>query len=657
MARPAVRIQVVEFGVLVGLALLVGRAVQVQILHGRRWAEEAQAQRTERIVLQARRGTLYDRHGTPLAVTQETYHVGIAPNELRDPTADGALISRRLGLTARAWQVALRRRYAYFAGPYSALEVQPLRSARGVHLEPVLNRFYPDPAVARATIGRLGDDGLGASGLERTLDSLLAGRPGSAVVLKDRAGREYESPARVLAQPVAGHDVVLTLDRELQEIAQRALDDALRRMDADGGDVVMLDPATGEVLAVASRQRDGTARPSAFTDAFEPGSLAKIFAAASLLSHKRVSLTERVSGEGGSYRLRDRTVTDEDPQPSLTLGDAIRVSSNIAMVKFAARLTPAEQYATLRDFGFGAPTGIEFPAEAAGRLRPPSEWTRPSAASLAMGYELSVTPIQVAAAYGALANDGLLLAPSLIREVRSPGGAVLYRHRVEPVRRVVRPEVAAALRDLLRGVVERGTGTEAALSTFPVAAKTGTARRVVNGRYAPGQYTASFAALFPADHPQLVLVVKIDNPHKGSYFAAQTAAPVTRSMLEQALAARTVALDRARLSTAAPRATVAPLEDDGGVVPYVVPWPYHPDSAAPGPARPVPDVTGMEMRAAVRALHRRGFRVALKGWGAAEHTWPAAGDSAALGSTVTLFAVAPRPDAVPPATPPRKPRR
>src|SRR2546422_5974800 len=118
-----------------------------------------------------------------------------------------------------------------------------------------------------------------------------------------------------------------------------------------------------------------------------------------------------------------------------------------------------------------------------------------------------------------------------------------------------------------------------------------------------------------------VLVVKLDNPHKGSYFAAQTAAPVTRSMLEQALAARTVALDRARLSTAAPRATAAPLEDDGGVVPYVVPWPYHPDSAAPGPARPVPDVTGMEMRAAVRALHRRGFRVALKGWGAAEHTW------------------------------------
>src|SRR5437764_757511 len=532
MARPAVRIQVVEFGVLVGLALLVGRAVQVQILHGRRWAEEAQAQRTERIVLQARRGTLYDRHGTPLAVTQETYHVGIAPNELRDPTADGALISRRLGLTARAWQLALRRRYAYFAGPYSALEVQPLGRVRGVHLESVLNRFYPDPAAARATIGRLGDDGLGASGLERTLDSLVAGRAGAAVVLKDRAGREYESPARVIAPPVPGLDIVLTLDAELQEIAQRALDDALRRMDADAGDVVMLDPGTGEVLALASRQRDGSARPSAFTDTFEPGSLAKIFAAAALLSLRRVSPTDHVSGEGGKWRVPGRTITDDDPQPSLTLADAIRVSSNIAIAKFAARLTPEEQYVTLRDFGFGA------------------------------------------------------------------------------------------------------------LTRFPVAAKTGTARRVVNGRYAAGEYTASFAALFPADQPQLVLVVKIDNPHKGSYFAAQTAAPVTRSMLEQALAARTVALDRARLSTAAPRAAAAPADDDGGLVPYVVPWPYERDSSGVGrgPRRAVPDVAGFGMREAVRTLHRRGFRVALRGWGVAEHTWPAAGDSAAAGSMVTLFA-------------------
>jgi len=645
MAKLAVRLRAVEVVVGGALVCIAGRAAQLQLLEGRRWAEEARAQRTEHVALPARRGALTDRHGTPLALTQETYHVGVAVNELRDPAKDVPRIARRLRLATADVQRALRRRYAYFAGPYSVIDVQPLRAVRGVHLEPVLNRFYPAPDLARPVIGRVGDDGREASGLERALDSLLAGRPGAAVVLKDRAGREYESPARVIAQPVAGADVALTLDAELQEIAQRALDDAIRRMDADGGDVVMMDPATGEVLAVASRRRDGSARPSAFTDTFEPGSVAKIFTAAALLALQRVAPAERVSGEDGKYRLGGRTITDEEPLPVLTLADAIRFSSNIALVKFAARLAPAEQYAMLRDFGFGAFTGIEFPAEATGRLRPPAEWSGLSAGSLAMGYEVSVTPLQLAVAYAALANDGVLLSPTLIRDVRGPGGDVAYRHRPEPVRRVVRPEVAAALRTLLRGVVEGGTGAQAALVNFPVAAKTGTARRVVGGRYAPGQYTASFAALFPADRPQLVLVVKIDDPRKGSYFAAQTAAPVTRSMLEQALAARTVALDRARLSTAAPRAVAQPLDDDPGVVPYVVSWPFRPDSSpalADVARRAVPDVTGRPLREAVRALHRRGFRVALKGWGVAHHTWPAAGDSAAAGATVTLFA-APRP--------------
>lgn len=642
MAKPAVRLRVVEVAVLGGLLALAGRAAEVQLLEGRRWAAEAQAQRTERIVLAARRGALLDRHGTPIGLTLETYHVGVAPNELRDARGDGAVIARQLRLPARDVAQALRKRYVYFAGPFSTIDVEPLRAVRGVHLEAVLNRFYPASDFARAVVGRVGEDGHGASGLEKTVDSVLAGTPGAAVVLKDRAGREYESPARLIAAPAAGADVVLTLDAELQEIAQRALDGALERMRADGGDVVLLDPATGEILAIASKRRDGAVRPSMFTDTFEPGSIAKIFAAASLLSLGRVRPTERVSGEGGKYRLPDRTVVDEHPLPALTLADAIRVSSNIAMVKFATRLEPGEQFTMLRDFGFGAPTGIEFPSEATGRLRVPSEWTRPSAASLAMGYELAVTPLQIAVAYAALAHDGVLLQPTLIREVRSPAGDVLYRHRPEPVRRVVSPEIAAALRELLRGVVERGTGTEAALANFPVAAKTGTARRVVGGRYAPGQYTASFAALFPADHPQLVLVVKIDNPKQGSYFAAQTAAPVTRSVLEQALAARDVALDRARLSGVAPRVEAAVLEDDGGVVPYVVAWPYHPDSAQAPPLRAVPDVAGRTLREAVLALHRRGFRVALRGWGVADHTAPPVGDRAPAGALVTLFA-APRP--------------
>jgi cell division protein FtsI (penicillin-binding protein 3) len=643
VAKPLVRLRVVEIGLGVALVALVARAAQVQLLEGRRYAAAAKAQRTEEVVLEARRGTLFDRHGTAIALTQETYHVGIAPNELRNPARDVPKIARQLRLPLSDVQRAMRKRYAWFAGPFTALDVQPIRALRGVHLEPILRRFYPSREFARAVIGRVGEDGRGygsgGGGLERLLDSLLAGTPGSAVVLKDRSGREYESPARVIAEPVSGNDVVLTLDAELQEIAQRALDDALDNMEADGGDVVMLDPRGGEILAVASRRADGSMRPSAFTETFEPGSLAKIFAAAALIRYERVRPTERVSGEGGRYRLPDRVVTDEHPLPTLTLADAIRVSSNIALVKFSSRLEPDEQYSVLRAFGFGAPTGVEFPAESPGRLRPPREWSRPSSASLAIGYELAVTPIQLAAAYGAIANDGVLLQPTLIREIRAPGGTVRFRHVAQPVRRVVTAEIAAQLRALLRGVVETGgTGERAALATFQLAAKTGTSRRVVGGRYAPGQYTASFAALFPADQPQLVVVMKIDNPQKGSYFAAQTAAPVTRSMLEQALAARTVALDRARLSNVAASTDRAPLEEPDGVVPYVVPWPYVPDTMLAEAERTVPNTTGKPLREAARTLHRRGFRVVVKGWGVVHHTWPAAGDSAVAGSTVTVFA-------------------
>ena len=199
------------------------------------------------------------------------------------------------------------------------------------------------------------------------------------------------------------------------------------------------------------------------------------------------------------------------------------------------------------------------------------------------------------------------------------------------------------LRQLLAGVVSStGTGASAALATFTLAAKTGTSRQVVNGHYKAGAYNASFAALFPAEHPQLVVVVKVENPRKGGYFAAETAAPVTRAMLEQALASRTVALDRARLSAAAPAPGVGELEEDPGVAPYVVSWPPPHDTAAPAPPRPIPDVSGRTLRDAVRLLHRRGFHVVIKGWGNVEKTWPAAGAEAAAGSLVTVFGDTPQ---------------
>jgi len=654
MPRAQTRIAVVQFAFLLGVAAILARAAQLQLFQGDRWAEQAQRQRTERAVLPARRGALYDRNGVPLAVSQEFYHVGLAPNELTDRSRALQVLTRQLGLQRSSLERDLRagKRWIYFHGPFTATQVQPLRKLDGIHLTGDYQRFYPSRALARPIIGGLSPDGpSGGAGLELALDSILTGEPGEAILLKDRAGRRYDSPARLIRDPIPGNDVVLTLDAELQEIAERGLDDAVAEMQAEGGDVVFLDPNNGELLAMASRHRgrSGSAslRASAFTDPFEPGSTAKLFTAAALLLHRRVDEDDAVFGEGGRWSMpinssgRTRVITDAHKTTgNLTLARTIQVSSNVAMAKFSSRLSPEEQFEMLRDFGFGTPTGAEFPSESRGRLARPDSWqpmyTR---ASMAMGYEFGVTPVQLAAAYGAIANEGLLLTPTLVREIRGPGGELLYSHTAEPVRRVIPATIAAQLREFMKGAVaEGGTGGNAQLANYSLLGKTGTAVRFEGGRYVPGEYTASFAALFPADNPQLVVVVKIDNP-TGKYYGGLTAAPVTRTMLQQALASRRIGIDRSRLTQSDHEAThrPTPAVAAGGDTKVVLAWPYRPDRLT-DVATAVPDVAGRSVREAALALHRRGFRVSVHGLGEVSRTAPAAGQSVRRGTAVNIWA-------------------
>jgi len=472
------------------------------------------------------------------------------------------------------------------------------------------------------------------------------------VLLKDRAGRRYDSPARLIREPAAGNDVILTLDAELQEIAERGLDEALSSMSAEGGDIVFLDPNNGELLALASRQAGGrsgytSSRASSFTDPFEPGSTAKLFTAAALLLHQRVDRSDRVFAEGGIWRMPitssglTRVITDAHKTTgNLSLAQTIQVSSNIGMAKFSSRLAPEEQYEMLRDFGFGTPTGAEFPSESRGRLARPDTWqpmyTR---ASLAMGYEFGVTPVQLAAAYAAISNDGRLLTPTLVREIRTPAGDLLYRHEPETVRQVISPAIAAQLRQYLKGAAgEGGTGEEAQLVNYTLLGKTGTAVRFENGHYVRGEYTASFAALFPADDPQLVVIVKIDNP-KGKYYGGLTAAPVTRTMLQQALASRRVAIDRSRFADYDSASTQQPrTSSTAAMTPrIIVSWPYQQAETVLAP-RPVPQVDGRSVREAALLLHRQGFRVSLRGLGSVSRTTPSAGDTAMPGTTVVVWA-------------------
>jgi cell division protein FtsI (penicillin-binding protein 3) len=644
MKRPSRTTLIGSAFVLAALAI-VARAVDVQLVHGDEWRRRAAEQQTVRVELAARRGGLFDRHGVALALSQETYGVGLAPREISEPARAATLLARVLGAPRReiAQLLASDRVWAEWPGPYGWNDVAVLKTVRGVYLLPRLRRLYPRPDLAPRLIGRAGVDGHGASGLERSLDSLLAGRPGSAVMLRDRSGRTYPSPSRPSSDPVPGDDVYLTLDAELEDIAQRALSAAVDSVHAAGGDVVILQPATGEILALASVRRT-VAEGTGLGDTFEPGSTAKVFAAAALLRTGKARADDSVFAEHGHFVYRGRSIDDVHGSGTLTLAGVIRVSSNIGIVKFAARMTPAEQYEALRDFGFGTPTGVEVAGESPGRLRIPRAWSGESPASLAMGYELAVTPLQLAAAYASLANGGVLVEPTLVREVRDAEGTVRYTARPRPVRRVVTARVADQLTHMLQGVVEEGTGRRAALGTYPVAGKTGTTRRVIGGQYLPGHYWASFVGIFPALDPQLVLVVKIDDP-QGEYFGGSVSAPVVRTILEASLATPGVTLDRARLVRHwLPDSAGAglPGADDAGRGPasVVVAWPPAPSPPRAGSVgmRVVPDVAGLSLRAAARTLHGRGFEVRIAGWGRVVGTSPLAGSTAPPGSVVTVRA-------------------
>ncbi len=608
------RIGMLQAALIAFMVALIGKAAQVQLWQGREWAAKAQRQQVERAPLLVPRGPILDATGAVLVESRNVVRLRVAPREVKNRRALAVALTH-LGLggdwVRRATDTT--EKWVEIPGRYLATDVQSILATPGVHPEMLVDRVPIASEGLRRVIGRPPDEGL-----ESTLDSVLRGVAFQETLLRDARGTQFEAPGGDAPTPKDGDTVVLTINNALQEICERALAGEVAAEGASGGDIVVIDPRDGSILAMASSRRDPRSiEATALTEPFEPGSTIKPFIAASLLARGKATPDETVDTHGGTFELNGRTLTNEHKADRLALRDVIRLSSNIGIAEFAERLTEGEEYETLRDLGFGMPTGVPYPAESPGTLRRPIDWSKQSPASLAIGYELAVTPLQLAMAYASIANGGELLEPGLVREVRRSDGTVLYRHVRRAIRRVMPVTVADTVRAMLVETVAHGTGSKADLSTFSVAGKTGTARRTERNRgYVAGAYTATFVGLFPAANPQYVILVKInDPPARGeSYFAAKAAAPVARTVLEAAVAARDASLDRGALAArkAAPAETtvVAAAADIASSV--TVDLPLRPAHSGPtGAPRAVPDVHGMSLRAAVHALHRAGLKVEL----------------------------------------------
>jgi len=632
-------------------AVIVGRAVQLQLVEGERWAAAAEQQHETRTELPARRGVIYDRNGVPLAANHEAYRISVAPRELRDPAAAALALKEGLGLSSEnlAEVVAGERRWVVLPGQYSADQRSRLTGVRGLYFERIFERYQPRGQAAREVVGALDPYGAPLGGIEQQFDRILRGTPGYSILRRDPAGNARASISLPVVPPTEGADVHLTIDFALQEIARDALMEAIESSGALGGDLLIVDPRSGEILAAVSRRQGRARNLSAFTDSFEPGSTIKPFTAAALLAEGIATPDDTVYAERGRWASGyGRVIRDISSHDWLSLDDALRISSNIATVKFAALLDRQTHYQYLRDFGFGSPTGIEFPSESAGRLARPATWSGLTQASLSMGYELGVTPLQLVMAYGALANGGYLMEPLLVREIRASDGSVIARRDPVRIRRVIPTETATRLTESLVNVVEEGTAQRASMVTYDVAGKTGTARLLTaEGRYEAGKYTASFAGYFPARRPQLVVLVKLDEP-EAPYYGGALAAPVSRATLNAVLAIRSSVLDAdglldTRRVSDRPAGTLA---HRGGVQRYrngAAPTVFHVSDGLPlrhddwvPAAVPVPTVDGLPLRDAVRRLHQAGLVVSVTGNGAVPEMDPAAGTPVTPGDTVYL---------------------
>jgi cell division protein FtsI (penicillin-binding protein 3) len=552
------RILAVLLLTVLGFALIGLRLVYLQVYQRGVLTARAERQQERLIKLEPKRGTIYDRMGRELAVSLDVDSVFGVPSEIDNPRALAKQLSRILREDPHALERRLAgdKQFVWLSRkvePGKTAQVKKLGSKEiGIRLE--ARRFYPNKTLAGALLGFTGMDNEGLEGLEFTYDKTLRGVGGWVLAEKDAMGRTVfpGGPGFQYKLPKPGNDLVLTIDEVIQHIAEKELDAALISSRAKGGVCIVMNPRTGEVLALSvrdsangrpafnpnepQRYKPAEWRDRAVTDAYEPGSIFKPVLAAAALEERVVHPLERFDCSAGQIQIADRVIKDDERNGVLTFTDVIAKSSNVGTIKVALRLGKERFSKHIADFGFGSKTGVDIPGEIPGMLKDYRLWSGVSIGSIAIGQEIGVTPMQMAAAYCAFANGGVLMKPYIVSQVVGRDGGQGEKFQPQPIRRVMSEETCAKVNKMLQRVVEAGTGLKARLSGYTAAGKTGTAQKIDHktGLYSKKNYMSSFVGFVPANSPKLVILVMIDTP-EGNIYGGSVAAPVFKAVAEQSL--------------------------------------------------------------------------------------------------------------------------
>ncbi len=652
------------------MLIVIARLVHLQFSQHETLIERAKQQQQDAIPTTAPRGELLDRQERQLARSIQTVSLFVDPFGLDSAALEctASELSNTLGMKyadllkefrdgqaeKKRFIRVVRRLDADQAGKITALGLP------GLHFELEPKRYYPNGPLAAHVLGYVGIDGKGLGGVEQFYNSKIAGEPGQLFLERDAKGKPYES-YEIASKP--GQTVVLTIDQTVQYQAEQALNAAIQRTRAKSGTVIVLDPKSGEILALANAPsfdpnnvaatKAETRSNWALQNIYEPGSTFKIVAFAAALEKNLVKPEDRIDCQMGAITVAGRVIHDHTAFGTLTITQALEKSSNVAAIKLGLRVGDPTMYDYIRRFGFGSKTGIELPGETVGIVRKVERWQASSIGSIAIGQEVGVTPVQMVSAFGAVANDGVRIAPHLIREVRNAEGAVVYRAQPEQ-RRVISAQVATSLRGMLEGVTLIGTAKQAQLDGYSAAGKTGTAQKIDprTKAYSATKHVASFVGFAPLSNPRVAIIVVIDEP-AGAYHGGDVAAPVFREVAELILPGLDVEPDielksapqfiaqvpedpekAAKLreeqekAEQERRATMPTVGNNGGRGGEVV---Y---ARGTKKAMLMPDLRGRSVRDVARTCQQLGLQVEARGEGKVFKQSPAAGTEINSGQTI-----------------------
>lgn len=535
---------------LCGFGVVLFRLVTLQVLQAAELSVKADRQHQKTVSLEGARGTIVDRHGKVLAMNVEVPSVFGVPNTVESPLKTARQLSPILHVRTDELERKLRqdRRFVWLArklDPEQGRRLDRL-SLDGIGVVMEGRRFYPKGPLLAHVLGFSGMDGEGLEGIEHRYEPYLHGEKRMMVLQRDALGHTVFPKGMTERSPTPGHSLRLTIDEVIQYIVERELEDAVGSARAKSGTMIVLDPKTGAVLAMAVSPRfDPNAvsalspdrwRNRALTDAYEPGSTMKAMMAAAAIEERVVRPNTMVFGEHGRMTVANTVIHDHERLGWISFAQVIQKSSNIGAAKTGMALGEHRLYRYLQAFGFGQRTEIDLPGEGVGLVRDPKDWGRRSVASISIGQEIGVTPLQMVSAVAAIANNGVLMKPYVVSEIRDADNHILRQVPPQTRRRVISSETARSVTKILEGVVTDGTGTNAAIPGFRVAGKTGTAQKIDprTGTYSASRFVASFTGYAPADNPQLAMIVVIDEP-QGDTRGGAVAAPVFSRVGEQVL--------------------------------------------------------------------------------------------------------------------------